>query len=480
MTAAVAASSAREPLRLPGVRIDHSARASVRPHVSGVPLFVGFIAEPSAPPSGATPRERYVDAFRPGPRAKRLHRARVHELRVQDHWDRGFEYGMTDQPVFTFDRWEQYAFVFEDHAIGYLDYAVRGFFENGGIHCQVVALMAAAGASSSVLQRALVDCFRAGGPLEDLAEPDLICVPDAVWGALGADRVAVAAVQQAVIAHCDRMNDRMAILDCMGPSAERHLSEFERGYARIALMYDHARASGNLSSRAPSTMHPDAEPARSTGTPQVTNGAVYWPWIQVGPLHRDVMPTVVPPCGHIAGVYARIDAMDGRHKAPANELLEGAHDVDDEVSATTLAELDEHRTNALRPLIGRGVRVTGARTLSTRRDWRYVNVRRVVLGLSRWAESALRDFVMETNDATLWERLRRRVDSHCLTLFQQGALRGDAAADAYFVKCDAENNPAASREVGQLICEVGLAISIPAEFIVVHLVQSADGTSLRG
>jgi len=157
-------------------------------------------------------------------------------------------------------------------------------------------------------------------------------------------------------------------------------------------------------------------------------------------------------------------------------VLEGAFDVDDTADDNTLADLNDDGANSLRILPGRGVRIWGARSLSGLPAWRYVNVRRVVLGLARWAELGLRDLVMETNQPALWERIRQRVGSYCLARYREGALQGDAPEEAYFVKCDAETNPPESCDQGRVVCEVGLAITTPAEFIVVQLVQSVEGT----
>jgi hypothetical protein len=111
---------------------------------------------------------------------------------------------------------------------------------------------------------------------------------------------------------------------------------------------------------------------------------------------------------------------------------------------------------------------------------RYISVRRVVLGLARWAQTGLLDLVMESNEPALWERVRQRVQAYCLARWHEGALTGDSPAQAFFVKCDAETNPKQDREIGHVVCEVGLAPTAPAEFIVVQLIQSTDGAALAG
>lgn len=419
--------SSMAPLRLPGVHLDWVRPMPARALASGVPVFVGFVA------------------------------------------------GTTEWCAVAFDRWEQFLPVFGDAALGYLDYAIRGFFENGGSRCWVVALDLPDPSSAEAMEARLLACFRAAGPMEGLAEPDLVCVPDATWGPLGADAAAVLAVQRAVLAYCNRMNDRLAIFDCLpavtrSPGPQPESTDLMRARSRIPWLSDIEYS------------EPPATGRRHAAPGQVANGAVYWPWIRVAPLARHGHTRVrsVPPCGHVAGVFARIDASAGRHKAPANEVLAGAFDTDDSADNDTLADLNDDGANSLRVLPGRGVHVWGARSLSGLPAWRYVNVRRVVLGLARWAELGLRDLVMETNQPALWERIRQRVGGYCLARYREGALRGDAPEEAYFVKCDAENNPPESSDQGRVICEIGLAITTPAEFIVVRLVQSVDGTAFAG
>ena len=418
------------PVRLPGVSLVWSAGAAEKKQLSGVPLFVGFVQARDANIGSAAP-----------PRALAL------------------------------QRWDDWPSLVGHAALGYLDYAVKGFFENGGARCWVWPLESRGDASAAQLKARLTACFEPGSPLEDLSEPDLVCVPDACFGALGASGSAVLEVQRSVLAHCTRMNNRLAVLDCLPRSAA---GPHER-IARLAGTGATAHGAAPNSERAP---------AQRSVAGHAANGAVYWPWIAVPPLARHASQVgatrFVPPCGHVAGVYARIDAAEGRHKAPANELLEGVFDVDEQADEQTLADLNDDGVNCLRVLPGRGVLVCGARTLSDLPAWRYVNVRRVVLGLARWAELGMLALVMDTNGPALWERIRQRVSAYCLALYRQGALRGDAPEQAFFVKCDAETNPREAREIGRVVCEVGLAAAVPAEFIVVQLLQSADGAVLAG
>jgi uncharacterized protein len=186
----------------------------------------------------------------------------------------------------------------------------------------------------------------------------------------------------------------------------------------------------------------------------------------------------VPPCGHIAGIYARTDARIGFHKAPANEVVEGVLDLQPNITSELQSQLNDVGVNCIRSFGRRGIRVMGARTLSGHRDWRYVNVRRIFLTLVRWIEHNMNDLVFEPNGPPLWDRVRDRLGGYCYELFARGALKGRDPAEAFFVKCDAEVNPLEVREAGQLICEVGLAPLTPAEFIVVRISQSVAGSAV--
>jgi phage tail sheath protein FI len=175
----------------------------------------------------------------------------------------------------------------------------------------------------------------------------------------------------------------------------------------------------------------------------------------------------------VAGVYARTDYRVGVHKAPANALVEGVVDIRAHVDDREQGILNAVGVNCLRALPGRGIRVCGARTLSGRAEWRYVNVRRLVITVRRWLENECLDLVFDPNDSQLWNRIRDRLSSYCFTLYRSGALKGDTPEEAYYVKCDAETNPPAERDDGEVTTEIGLAATRPAEFIVVRITQRA-------
>jgi len=325
--------------------------------------------------------------------------------------------------------WPQFEEQFGAPTAGrYLAHAVRGFFENGGLLCYVVRLNDAEAAD-----KALSAGLAALEPLDTL---DLVCAPDAV-----ASTGQVAALQQKVLEHCEKAGDRFAILDSL------------------------------------SGADPDSVLTQRQGL-SGTNGALYYPWVRVldGPTSTGGF---VPPCGHVAGVYARSDQRVGVHKAPANEVLEGVLDL--EVSLTDAQQgcLNPEGVNCLRAFPGRGIRVWGARTLSGD-PWTYVNVRRLFLTAGRWIERTMAGAVFDPHDPRLWARISRELTAYFSDLHQRGALRGGTPQESFYVKCDAETNPPEVRDAGMVVTEIGLAPSLPNEFIVVRIVHGAVSTTITG
>lgn len=349
-----------------------------------------------------------------------------------------------------------------DSVNGFLDYAVRGFFENGGKFCIVAALRECGDVSERI--QSLKKALDKNEALEDIDDADLVCVPDIMKKEISMSPDAVADLQQAVLAYCERMGDRFAILDSAPAQILENLSIRHSAPGVNQPLIDQAvQWQGKL----PKRWRP-------------VEGAMYFPWLHVKPFsrHKENVSVKVPPCGHIAGVYARSDALFGVHKAPANELLEGVLDLETHVSDKDQSDLNDAGVNCLRNIPGRGIRVWGARTLSGRMNWKYVNVRRLFLTFARWSQGNMDDLVFESNGPQLWNRVRRRIETYCRNLYQQGALKGNSPSEAFSVKCDQETNPSDVRESGRLICEVRLAPVIPAEFIVVHIVRNADGATL--
>ncbi|MEN9938476.1 MAG: hypothetical protein RLZZ387_5055 [Chloroflexota bacterium] len=277
--------------------------------------------------------------------------------------------------------------------------------------------------------------------LELAEDATMVCVPDLMSAYLSGaiDRDGVKGVQLAMIAHCERMADRMAILDPipdLNPQAAKQWREKETNY--------------------------DSKFA-----------ALYYPWIQImGP---DGKPMSVPPCGHIAGIWARNDGERGVHKAPANEVIRGALGPVLEITKGEQDVLNPIGVNCLRSFTGRGIRVWGARTLSSDPAWRYINVRRLFNYVEKSIERGTQWVVFEPNDANLWARVRRDVGAFLTGVWRDGALFGAAPTEAFYVKCDAELNPADVRDRGQLVIEVGLSPVKPAEFVIFRFSQFSGG-----
>ncbi len=324
---------------------------------------------------------------------------------------------------------------FEAHTPGYLADAVRGFFANGGRVCYVLRLDASLSAREALRQG-----LRA---LETLEQIDLVAAPDIMRPrtpvSAAPEPAAVQAMQAALLHYCDTLADRMALLDPM-PA----LSVDEVLAQRQALRGE--------------------------------NGALYYPWLGVG----DDTATVrhVPPCGHVAGLYARQDARSGFYTAPANRELEEVLDLEEALHERQQGRLNSAGINCLVAFPGRGIRVWGTRTISDAADWRYVNVRRLFLTVGRWVERTMAGMVFEPNNFTLWVRIERELRTYLQELFQRGALQGRTAREAFYVRCNAETNPPEVRDAGMVVTEVGLAPAIPSEFVVVRLIHGASGVAL--
>ena len=321
---------------------------------------------------------------------------------------------------------------------GYLAYAVRGFFENGGGLCYVVSL-----SDTALPEDALRLGLQALAPLDTI---DLICAPDIMRprqpGPRALDAVAVHTMQAEVLKHCDTLGNRFALLDALPLAAVPEVLQQRQGLSG-------------------------------------TNGALYYPWARV-PGGPAATRGFVPPCGHVAGVYARSDQGGGVHKAPANEVMEGVLDLEVNLTNVEQDQLNPAGVNCVRAFPGRGIRVWGARTLSRDAAWRYINVRRLFLTAGRWVERNMREAVFEPHTPALWARIVRELTAYYTDLLRRGALKGRTSQEAFYVKCDAETNPPEVREAGLVITEIGLAPAIPSEFVVVRLIHGASGVTISG
>ncbi len=284
------------------------------------------------------------------------------------------------------------------------------------------------------------------GGLEALDDIRLIVCPDLMAGLpldgtrSKEDDERIISVQKAMDAQCQRLKYRFAILD-----TPPGLNAQEVKAWRNKLGIDSSYA------------------------------ALYYPWLKVADLSgSNGRSKFIPPSGILAGVYNRVDGSRGVHKAPANEVPLGVIDLQYSLTQGEQDTLNPNGINCLRPFPGgRGIKVWGARTLSTEGAWRYINVRRLFITVAASLDAGLQWVVFEPNDRALWARVRRDINAFLSTFWLNGALFGNSKSEAYYVKCDDELNPPAIRDLGQLIIEVGLCPVKPAEFVILRLSQWA-------
>jgi phage tail sheath protein FI len=199
--------------------------------------------------------------------------------------------------------------------------------------------------------------------------------------------------------------------------------------------------------------------------------AFYYPWLRVvDPLRSAVSITRdIPPSGHVAGQYARSDFRFGVHKAPANSPMVWVEDVTVAVNDQVHGVLNPVGINAIRALPGRNIRIFGARTVSSDPDWRFVNVRRLLMMIEKAIDVSIQWATFEPNNVSTRTKIQLVLTSFLISLWQRGALMGAAAEEAFFVKCDEENNPPAERANGRMLATVGVAPSQPFEFVILRV-----------
>lgn len=203
--------------------------------------------------------------------------------------------------------------------------------------------------------------------------------------------------------------------------------------------------------------------------------ALYFPWVKVVDSLSALEPTrLVPPSGHVAGAIAGTDLAIGVHKAPANQRLQWAVDASLSLDQEGHGGLNGAGINALLATGGRGLRVMGARTISSYQEWRFVNVRRLMSMIEKTLEAALQWAVFEPNEALTRARVTMSVTFFLLGLHEAGMLAGATPEESFVVQCDVDNNPQSERDLGRLIVEVGVAPSKPFEFVVVRVGRVND------
>jgi uncharacterized protein len=299
---------------------------------------------------------------------------------------------------------------FEHAASGsslYLSSAVRGFFDNGGQRCSV-ALIAATDPVEDALEAL------SGEPVS------ILCCPDETVFSNAANVMAE---------HCERRKDRFCILQSPQPTV-------------------------------PIATH--QPPVRSS------YAAYYHPWLIV-PTPDHATTLAVPPGGHVAGVYARTDIQRGVWKGPAGARIERVTALSENITPSDVGVLVDRGIDVLRNEPIRGIVVGAARTTSSDQDWKYVNVRRLLIFIEHSLQRGLQWVVFELNGIALADIVARAIDAFLASLWKSGALMGQTAGEAYFVRCDRTTMTQDDIDKGRLIAVVGVAPVHPAEFLILRI-----------
>ncbi|HST22176.1 MAG TPA: phage tail sheath subtilisin-like domain-containing protein [Blastocatellia bacterium] len=255
--------------------------------------------------------------------------------------------------------------------------------------------------------------------------------------------------QADMLFHCQKMGERFAILDSpRGAEISKGETRIEDWSSNFQLLSD------------------------------AKYGALYYPWVRQKAADFEGRELFIPPCGHVAGVYSRVEQARGVGKAPANEILRGAVEFEFCLSDGDQAILNPKGINCLRLFPGRGLLVWGARTLSLDALSVYVNIRRVALSIIKNILVNLRWTTFEPNDQELREKIITTLKSFLTNLFESGALVGSKPEEAFFIKCDDETNPQESVDLGRIITQIGFAPAQPAEFILVTIKRSPGALSV--
>lgn len=257
----------------------------------------------------------------------------------------------------------------------------------------------------------------------------------------------ILSVQAAMLAQCEALGDRVALLDAPWNAA---------------------------------TGTSGTDPVQAwRGNFDSAFGALYFPWT-IAPDPLRLAPTrAIPACGHIAGLIATTDLTLGVHKAPANAALAWVQDVSVPVDPTSHGVLNSAGINAIIGGAGRPIRVMGARTISSDPNFRFLNVRRLVCMVRAALELCTRWVVFEPNSPHTRASLTATISRFLNQLWKQGALAGNTAAAAFQVVCDASNNPTTTQMLGELFIDIGIAPVVPFEFVLLRLGRSTDSLDIQ-
>lgn len=334
-----------------------------------------------------------------------------------------------------------------------LAYGVYGFFLNGGSRCFVVNI-----GGTDQNPNPLINENDVVG-LDVLARIDEVAMV-AAPGRNGNNDYS------ALISHCEKLGDRVAIMD--GPKT---------------LTKDAIKSLGGEDpDPAESKKSEPAGAWKKPGKAETGQATLYVPWVVVANPNRSegqAKTIPVPPSGHVAGVWSRSDALRGVHKAPANETVHGVLDVQYPISHSDQGPMNMKGVNCIRFFPNEGFLVWGARTYFKNAAWKYLNVRRLFNMIEESIAESTRWIVFEPNNRDLWNAIRRDVNAFLMGFWRDGALMGSTPEEAFYVKCDEENNPQSSINDGRVVIEIGIAPVKPAEFVMFKISQYEAGTEIE-
>jgi hypothetical protein len=357
--------------------------------------------------------------------------------------------------VVAIENWSQFLSRYTDDksTSTALSNAVYGYFQNGGTRCYVVNVEANKPISGSGRTRTGLQL------LEEVDEVAIVAAPG----------YADPASYEALLEHCERLQDRVAILDA--PARVDNIDTL----VKVAT----APAPRPAGDGQPGQPTPPAQQGLRPRQSKGGYGSFYFPHITIrDPLSGDLVN--VPPSGHIAGVWARSDATRGVHKAPANEPIRGALNLTYRLTGAEQEQLNDNGVNCIRFFTREGIRIWGARTLDDgASEWRYLNVRRLFNQIEESIAQSTRWIVFEPNDRTLWKSIRRDISAFLTILWRDGALMGATPEEAFFVQCDEETNPPEIIDAGMVVTVIGIAPVKPAEFIIFKISQKSGNTEVE-